>query len=240
MNILKSGIIYLIVLAVVLASSRAGEAQQLPVDNQGNFKQDLLDMRKKYDQVDRIHVVMHVKVFDNVSSSNAFYNQRFEIQKDKENYRYQLGEMDMLMNDKFIVIIDNTQREIMCNRRDVKGEKIYKDPVKANLDSLFSFFSTPVYVGMQNDIAHYQLSISDGDVTEVHVFINKRKMIFERITYQYRDKQFAAIDFKVFDVQPQFALDTFSEATYVTLSKTKIKPSAKFAGYHILNGEAGN
>jgi hypothetical protein len=203
-----------------------------------DFKQALLGMREKYKALEKVRIVMHVRVAEE-GSATAFYDEMVEIIKDHHNYLYRFGAQDMLMNEKYLVMVDRSSREIVCSRRDLKNEALYlpKDPFQANLDSLFAFYGQPQYMGRKNQTDHYRLPLKSGEVTGIDLFIDLRSNLFHKLQYQYRDGQVAVIDFNVFDVSPEFEAGLFDERQYVTVSGTDVKPSKNFLNYHVVNAE---
>lgn len=233
-NILFSALVLLV--AVCINRQHACAQDATP-----DFKQVVAEMRKQYEQVNKVHIVMHVQVFENATAKSPFYNEKVEVQKDNKNYRYHFGEQDMLMNEKYLVIVDRAAREIVCSKRDLKAEALYtSDPYSANLDSLFSFYGTPVYKGKEGQQDHFSLLLKKGEVSSVEMFINTSSRLITRIEYYYRDKQHAVIDFTEFNTSPQFDASTFDEQAYVSISKGSIKPSKNFAKYHVANVENDN
>jgi outer membrane lipoprotein-sorting protein len=206
-----------------------------------DFKQALLVMRDKYKALEKVRIVMHVRVADE-GSAVAFYDETVEIIKDHHNYLYQFGGQDMLMNEKYLVMVDRSSREIICSQRDLKTETLYlpKDPFQANLDSLFAFYGQPKYMGRKEQTDHYRISLNSGEVKGIDLFIDTESNLFRKVQYQYRDNQQAVIDFKVFDVNPQFEPDMFDEGKYVVVSGTSVKPSKNFLNYHVVNVETEN
>jgi hypothetical protein len=206
-----------------------------------DFKQALFGMREKYKGLEKVRIVMHVRVAEEGSAS-AFYDEMVEIIKDRHHYLYRFGGQDMLMNEHYMVMVDRSSREIVCSQRDLKSEALFlpKDPFQANLDSLFSFYGQPQYMGRKEQTDHYRLPLKSGEVTGIDLFIDTGSNLFRKVQYQYRDGQVAVIDFNVFDVNPVFEAGLFDERQYVTVSGTDVKPSKNFQNYHVVNVETEN
>lgn len=218
-------------LLMLVMGMQAAYAQQ-------DFAQVLLGMKERYQQMESVHIVMQVQVFEDAGASVPFYNEKVEIRKDAQRYRYRYADQDMLMNERYLIMVDRTAREIMCSKRNPKAENLDNfEPPGFNMDSLFSFYGKPRYMGKKDQAHHYQVALKDAIVNEVNLFIDAEANVFRKIDYKYRDGQHAVIAFQVFDVHPQFEPGTFDEQLYVTVSKTDIKPSKNFLNYQVVNIE---
>lgn len=199
-----------------------------------DFKQALLAMQEKYRAMEKFHIVMQVKVFEEGAEATPFYHEKVEIRKDGARYRYRYGDQDLLMNERYLIMVDRTSREIVCNKTN-PGAAQAKDPLQANMDSLFSSYGKPQYVGREGQADHYRLSLDRGEVSEVEIFIDPDQRVFRKIEYRYRERQRAVIDFLVFDTAPAFEMGAFDEQYYISVSKNRISPSKNFSSYHVVN-----
>jgi len=206
-------------------------ATPAPVD----YKDVIAGIQKRYGSIENAHIVMNIGVFQNAASTKPFYQQSVEIWRNGQNYLCRMNEQDMLMNEKYSVLVDKVGKEIMCNGR--SGEEVFKDPVRASFDSLFAYIGRPVFVDRKENIDHFRLSLTRGDIRELDLFINNNSQLLTRVDYVYKDKQYARIDFSVFDTQPVIAAGTFDEAQYVLITKNGIQPSKKMSYYRVVNAE---
>jgi len=215
------------------AQAQTGSAPQPAID----YKEVITEMQKRYGSVEKAHIVMKIGVFPSATSSKAFYQQSVEIWRDKQNYLCRMNEQDMLMNEKYLVLVDKTGREIICSNRNTSDENAFNDPLRANLDSLFSYYGRPAFVERKENINHFKLSLTKGELREVDLFIHNDSKLLTRVDYIYKDKQYARIDFAVFDTQPTIIPGTFDESQYVLITKSGMQPSKKMSHYRIVNAE---
>lgn len=224
---------------IFLAATRIVYAQDLPSDShnaQPNLKKAILKMQEEYKTMDKLHLIMSIQVFESESASKPYYSEIANIKRDKNNYLYQFGSQEMLMNEKYLLMIDRSSKEIFCNKRNLKSElNTFKDAFQMNIDSLLKFYGKTILVGKEDQIEQYRLFQDKGPVNQVDLFIDASSGLLKRIDYAYKDKQYVKIDFKMFDRTPVFNPGIFNENNYITVQKEKLVASERFKGYNVSN-----
>jgi hypothetical protein len=230
-----TGIILVFSLLTKLA---IGQSTTLNASADQDFKSIMLEMKKNYEKMEKVHIVMNVRVFEKSSSNTPLYQDQVEVHKNNRNYLCHMNGMDMLMNEKYILITDKVTREMILSMRDVKEEKkLFKDPVSISMDSLFSLYGKTQRIGKEGQWDHFRILLKKGGIENVDLYLDPANQVFHKIEYHYNDKQLASIEFKVFDIQAQFESAVFDEQNYITITKETIQPSKNFLGYKILNVE---
>lgn len=201
-----------------------------------DFKKTLEALRDGYENADRLHIVMKIQVFADSAAATPFYNETSDIKKEGKNYRYNFGNNEMLMNENYTVVVDHNTKEIVCSKRDVKGETEFfgKDPLKMNMDSLMNLYGKPQFIEKVNAIEHYRVFQKVGDVRRMDVKINVVENTFSSIAYQYKEGYRVKIDFDVFNKQPDFKPGTFDEAVYMRFVKGKLTASSVYPQYYVV------
>jgi hypothetical protein len=202
-----------------------------------DFKSVIAELRKKYENNEKLHVSMDIAVFESSSAKVPYYTEHADISREGLNFRYRLSSNELLMNSKYTIIVDKTAKQISCTNRDLKSESEMKDPFKMNMDSIFNIIGQPQYVGSNNDGAHYRLIQKENVIQQIDLYINLDKSYMNRIEYRYNDGQWAKIDITLFDVTPIFDPQNFHESSYVQVNNGKLKVSNAFLGYTILDTE---
>jgi hypothetical protein len=205
-----------------------------------DFKQALLKMQKEYGAAGRMHIIMVIKAFEKKSASVPFYDQKAEIKKDDQNYFYQLGINDMLLNEKYLLMIDHSAKQITCNKNNLKAMGGFKDPFKMNLDSLLSAYGKSSYAGKVEDMEHYRIVHSKGIIKQTDMYFSSQTNLLSKIEYSYQSNQWVVIDFELFNNQPEFPLGTFDEARYMTFVNGKPKAAKDYQQYEVIDVESNN
>ena len=220
-----------LLLKIVLASSML--SIQATVYSQ-NFKDRLLAMQQEYTNMNNVHVVMNIQAFENELSTVSFYKESAVIKREGKNYLSQFSGMDMLMNDKYLLMVDRHSKQIICAKRDSKAEVKFFDPVKVNLDSILGFYGTPLLVQSENQVEQFRLDQKKGPIKVIDVYIDTNKNVLKRLDYRYEDGQYVVIQFEVFDTAPVFGSAEFQESNYVVPEKGKLKPSSGYSNFNVV------
>ncbi len=202
-----------------------------------DFKQALLNMQKEYGAVGRMHIVMSIKAFEKKSSTVPFYSQKAEIKKDDQKYFYQLGVNDMLLNEKYLLMINHSAKQIICNKNNLKSMSGFKDPFKMNVDSLLTAYGESSYVGRTNEKDHYKIIHAKGAIKQTDMYFSGQTNLLTKIEYGYENDQLVVIDFEVFDKQPTFDASQFDESRYMIVMNGTRKPSQAYQQYKIIDAQ---
>ncbi len=202
-----------------------------------DFKQALLNMQKEYGAEGRMHIVMSIKAFEKKSAKAPFYSQKAEIKKDDQNYFYQLGVNDMLLNEKYLLMIDHSTKQIICNKNNLKSMSGFKDPFKMNVDSLLTAYGESSFAGRANEIDHYKIIHAKGAIKQTDMFFSVKTNLLHKIEYSYENDQLVVIDFEVFDKEPTFEANQFDEGKYMIVMNGTRKPAQAYQQYKIIDAQ---
>jgi hypothetical protein len=191
-------------------------------------------MRQTYSAMENAHIKMSIRIFEDDKSNTPYFNETADIKRQNKNYYYQFGSINMLMNAKYILMVDRSSQEIVCTRRSLKEEEqMAQDPFKPNLDSILSFYGAPDDLGKAADGRHYRLLKKMGTIRQFDFFIDEDRKILNRIEYHYEDKHYVVIRFILFEMHPAFSIDVFDERKFVLEEKGKLTPASSYKGYHV-------
>ena len=205
----------------------------IPADAQ-DFKAFIQEMRKDFSQWHAMHVVMDITVYDS-AANEPYYKQQVSIKRDGDNYWYQVEENEMLLNEKYLIMLDREARQITCSKRSLEAEKELQRNIEFNVDSIFALYPSPEYMGTNDGAAHFKFVEKNGPIAEVHFYVRKEHDYLKKMEYKYRGGQFASIQFVVFKKNVKFEPNTFSETQYVTEEKRTIRPGRFFHQYQLVD-----
>ncbi|TRX58731.1 hypothetical protein FNH22_12705 [Fulvivirga sp. M361] len=197
----------------------------------------LMNMRKEYEEASSLHVVMQVSVYDDTVSRQPHLSAKGEVRKENDNYRYAFGGMEMLMNERYILVVDAESRTIACQYRHPQAESDFHKSLPFSMDSILSFYEEPVYLGRQQAVDHYSVIQKLGPVGKIDLWINTEANKLHKMAYLYQEGQYVEIAFNVFDNDPTFGAGTFDEKSYVIKDDSGFRPSSGFNGYLVLEPE---
>lgn len=199
-----------------------------------SFNERLTSMKKDYASVEKMHVVMNIRVLEKEGAAEPFYKETADLKKDGVKYHSRFGATEMLMNERYILMVDRDAKEIYLSRRNVNDEKRYMDAFQSTLDSLARFQQMPELISGSGGFEHYRLRLKTGDIRQVDMVINTGTNTLSKLEYRYEDGQFAVIDIATFDKAPRFGATDFEESRYVLTANNKLQASTAFKGYHII------
>ncbi len=127
----------------------------LPVLAQ-DFRQDVTALQKEFENMTSVHVVMDIKAFGTVNEARPYFQTHVDIRKQDNRYRYLYGDLEMLMNDNYLIVVNKSERQISMTKRDVKSEAAIAKSMHFNLDSMITTIGT-----VQGDVfVHTRLMLS--------------------------------------------------------------------------------
>ncbi|CAN5271352.1 hypothetical protein BH09BAC3_BH09BAC3_35190 [soil metagenome] len=200
-----------------------------------NFHDAMLKLHKQYQGQSDLSIAMNVNAFETESASTPYYEVHVAIKKSEQNYRYQMGSNEMLMNDKYIIMVDHSLKEVVWSRRDPSTETDFKEKIKFNLDSILNFYEDGRYVGTKDNIDNYSVLQKTGDIRKIDLYIDRSSDLLTRLTYGYRSNQFVSIDFLHFESKPAFDKNTFDEHYFFQSGRNTPSLSSRFTGYRLID-----
>lgn len=202
-----------------------------------DLKEAIVRMQQGLQSSNRFHIVMNVNAFETATSSKPFYTLRAEMMKDSSNYLSQMGSNELLLNSKMLIVVDHDTRQISCNVNTPTALKQLKDPFTANLDSLLKLFGKSSYEGSKGEMVHYRiLHNSKSIIRRTDMYFDSTSYLLRRVEYSYQGNQRVIVEFTVFDLNPQFKSDVFSERKYLIQSDGKWRASPGYSNYRVIDG----
>jgi outer membrane lipoprotein-sorting protein len=198
-----------------------------------DFKTVFAAMKVKHEHMSTFHVVMKVEAKDN-ENAKPFYHERFEMKKDDDHFLYGLSNSVILLGDKHVIEVDKTTRNMVVNKRDLKIEKSLTKQIRFDLDSMLTFYETPAYLGEKNGQYWYRLAVKEGPIKTIDLDVNETSGLLSQIKYRYRDGQLVTIVFDVFDTEPVFGANTFSEEKFFIEERGLIQPVGDYKDFRAI------
>lgn len=198
-----------------------------------DFAQVIKEMRKEYEGSKTLQVVMEVSVYDSVHAPMPHYKQIVDVKREGTNYWYQFEENEMLLNEKYLVIVDKESKLISYSKRSVQMEAELQKTLVFNVDSVLKEYDAPLRLGKEGNVEHYVVNERRGAIEKIHFYIIPEQHLLKKLEYNYREGQFVSINFLAFDKNVVFPEDTFSESRYLIKMNNKVIPSRFFRQYEL-------
>lgn len=206
----------------------------IEVDAQ-DFKAALLKMKSNYVEAKSLHIVMSIKAFDEKATDKFYINQRAEVMKSGERYFYEFNGMTMLLNENYLVVANQKQKQILFARNKTTASVELEKQFKFDIDSLLTAFGTSTYRGNKNGIDHFNIVHSKGSIQETDMYFEATTGQLKEIDYSYSNGQRVSIHFEVFEANPLLDENTFSESEFFDFANNQLTPSQKYVNYKVVD-----
>jgi len=201
-----------------------------------DFRRTMENLRDKYQNAENIRIKMSIDVFDTKGNQRSFYRDKIIITKQGSNYHHELSGADMVMNDRYMIMVDKSSRRIIMTKRDVKGETKFYKKAAFSMDSVLQFYENGKFEGTSNDLNKFSATQKEGPIGKIEMFISKAGEL-KQINYSYRSGQWATIIFEEFNLSPNIEVGEFDEQQFVQKVGKEWHPAAAFAGYEVMRAD---
>lgn len=199
-----------------------------------SFKEAVVKAQRIYNQLERFHAVMQIDIYDTPSSPRPYISEQAEVRRDGNNYRTHYGDIDFLLNKRYMVGVNRATRQIQVNGKESDSNKEVVDPIRMNLDSLLNTYHETQYLGTKDKLEQYKMSMKAGPVESITVSFNTTTSLVQKMSYVYKEGLLVSIVFTTFDQQPVFDEKVFDERNFIAMQSKKIVPVSAYRGYNIV------
>lgn len=198
-------------------------------------KEDLTRMYELYHGVKDIYLEVENKTYkgDKVMASQAA-----KIYKKGGSYLYEMGKVSMLVNKKYILLVNHESRMMVCNKwTKAKATELEKMAVPS-MEDLLSKYPTVNYLGRSGGQKHYSFENSKQALSKIEVFFEQKTGAAKRTVY-HRNPKLVKGDIKMelliekLELNPSFSAQTFSEKQFIQEQGGKLRPSSRYKNYTI-------
>jgi outer membrane lipoprotein-sorting protein len=200
-----------------------------------SFKATVQQMQQALESSHQFQIEMTIQVFSSEKTQRPLFSQKARLFRNADNFFYELGDQDMLVNDKYFLKVNKTKRNMVCRPRQKAADQDLRQHAFQNIDSLLRMKQAPVLVEVNEGLQHYRLEQKEGMIKQVDMFFSTQDGLMRRLLYRYRNGQFARIEFGRFDLHPTLPADLFNENRYLIPAKGKkfqgVGPYRQFAIY---------
>jgi outer membrane lipoprotein-sorting protein len=203
-----------------------------------DFKEALLKMKGSYAEAAGLRIVMSIKASDANKPESIFYQQKAEVKKEGSRYFYDVDGMTMLLNENYLVMVNQKLKQILITKNRATAASQFENQFKFNIDSLLTAFGTSSYQGRSNQTDHYKIvHKKNASIEQTDMFFGAETGLLKTIKYTYRSGQNVTIDFDVFEINPIFNDNTFTENEYFSVNNDQLTPTKKYSSYRIVDTE---
>lgn len=205
-----------------------------------DFAAELQRMSEAYMRIQNLHAEVEVSVFETLTSKNPYLVKQTAVKKKGSEYVCKMDGITLLLNEKLTLMVHDTEKQIVVSERDEKQEKKIRQATGApGLDLLIKENDSIRYNGITGSLKHYTLHTGKGPVKYAEVYIDKDTGFLNKVVYYYDTVLFpmsamVVVNYKTFELAPQFTEHEFSEQQYIKFSGKSITAAGRYAGYDVL------
>lgn len=200
-----------------------------------SFEQDMAAMKAAYNDVASLYVEMENSVWQNQKMGRQ---QKARISKKGELYLYEMEEATMLINKKYILMINHSTKTIVCNPwTKEKAKQLAKQHIPTATD-LKAKYPSITYLGEQEQYKKYQLDNKDLQMSRIEVSFEPSTGYIRKMRYYYNpllveQSTYMEMHLKVIQTNPSFDTNTFSERRFVTKTSKGFKGVGNYQSYTV-------
>jgi hypothetical protein len=203
-----------------------------------DLRKDMDNLMRYYQNVETFKSDVQVKVFKSPKDNSPLIRNASICKKGRDFY-YELAEQKMLVSEQSILMVYETQKNIIYKAISKKDYDQYlKNLVVSNLDSIISKYDSVRFEGVSEDSKHYTIYTAKGIISKTDLYLNSNNAI-DKVTYFYNENFWGSyfkvqINFKNNSVLSQADLKLFSDKKYITKDGKNIRLAPAFSSYHLI------
>jgi hypothetical protein len=190
-------------------------------------------MKEQTGAFEKIYVRMQIRALED-QTGEVMYQEKAEVKRDGENYYYALGDMEMLLTKKLMVMVNHRAKQVSYTPNRSKDWEGFRQQARFDFDSLLRAQGESRYVGRLDGRDHFEILHSSGSIKKTHLFFQVQTSMMLEIKYEYKSGQQVIILFDVFESKPVFSISDFSEAAYIDRKDKEVVLASRYSGYRLV------
>lgn len=198
-------------------------------------KEDLTRLYKNFDGLANLYFELENKV---VKGNEVGLEQKGKIYKKGAYYYYQLDQYQVLVNQRYILVIDDQRKSIVC--RDWNKDKAaqLQSQKMPSVEDIMERYATVTYKGQKDGYKQYTFENNREMIQKIDLFIDQESGFIKKAIYHYHSSSAAAgaqlqMSLPVIQTQPTFPKGLFSERQFIREQNGKLLPATRYAQYTI-------
>jgi|GEM_PF-7020892 hypothetical protein len=226
MNDLRSFLFRQLILSVLLMAGASVMAQTLGAA--------VSKMKEGAGAFEKVYVRMQIRAIEE-KTGNVVYQEKAEVKRDGENYFYALGDIELLLTKKLMVMVNHRMKQVSYTPNRSKDWSSLIRHARFDFDSLLRAQGESRYVGRSEGRDHFEIRHASGSIKKTHFFFQVQTSMMHEIKYEYKSGQLVTILFDVFESKPVFTITDFSEAAYIESKDKEVVLASRYSGYRLLS-----
>ncbi len=192
--------------------------------NAQNYAADIRTALKAY-EAPKLQLNVEVNVYPDYGAQQPSHVYKAELKKDGNNFYSKLENTRMLLNDKYLIMIYDKDKRVICTERDKKSEKAMRknsDPTE-QLDTLLKKNDSIIYGGVVNNAKVYTIYTGKSLIRRTEIHLDSKTGFIRSLVYYYNEQLVpngnkVRVDY-VTNTSPTFSSSEFSEKRFVVFGR---------------------
>lgn len=202
-----------------------------------DFAKDMAKVSKFYNTSATFQTDISIKSFQSYKDETPKDQQTARIQRSGNNYYYKFQNVEMLVNEKYSIIVDNDQKMMVCKPLEKVKRKKVTELATPDFDLLTKSYKKVEFKGKKNGVKHYVV-YPKRIYKQADIYINEKglitKLVYLYNSYSNQPSAKVIVNFKNSTTSPTFSKSHFSETKYFKVIKKKYVPIGKYESYNLL------
>lgn len=211
-------------------------AISIPIKAQ-SIKEDIKKLLNYYDGVEDLYIQMESSVYEGEKATTV----SSVIRKSEQKYLYHLSDRSMLLNDKYIIMVDKRHHNITYEKwTKAKAKQLISSTQIPDPDDLLKRYESITFKGEKNGLKHYHLYGAKEQMSDVDLFFDTQRGVIKKCIYRYNPQLVSddirlEVIFNVINTKPKFSETTFSESQFIQIKGKEATAAEKYKGYSVYN-----
>lgn len=200
------------------------------------FKDELQSVYASYRTTDKFQTDITITVYNFEDQPVV---QKAQIKKSGNNYHYFIDARKVLMNNKYMLTIDENQKEIVVANslsKEALSSSIFGEE---ELIGLLKNLDTIIDNGLINGNHNYTILSKENIIEKMDLSINVKHHMLSEVIYYYNSEAGLSatkvvISYGNISTSPSFSSSEFREKQYIEKYKGSFIPSTSYKGYEII------
>lgn len=205
-----------------------------PIQSQ-SFEKDMLAMQVAYSNTSDLYLEMENSVWQDKVVAKEQY---VKISKKGGLYLYQTEDATMLINTKYILMIDHLYKTIIYDKwTKEKAAALNKQHIP-DLEDIEKNYPSIIYSGETDNYKKYTLENKGIQLSKVEISFESRTGFMRKVRYYYNPnlvnkEVYTELKMKVIKTNPSFKESTFSEKQFIIQKGDEFKGVGKHSDYAV-------
>jgi len=209
-----------------------------------NAQNDVVkDINNKWSNINSWKVKAKAQIFKNENDTKPFNVILSQSSVSPHGSIIVNGDIEVLLNPKCSLIIDHKGKTIQySSSSDKKNKDSYlnsKPKIILGSDTVINKYALKIEVLESGDVLYIANSLNnEDDLNSAHYYFRKGSYDLYKVEYYYSKSSIykkVIIEYSLFEVNPTFDSNYFSEAKFLVGTGNKAKLQPKFNGYEFYN-----